>query len=131
VALGLIAVLMVAAACGSPDGDAPEFVYTPVPYTVIPAQTRVPSYIVSERDGEVYQADKVLVAVAKEQREEFTEWLDDVGFGVGQIIDTPGADLPIVTVVVHVPPGSAPDAVEFIRPQLGVREVGLSWFLGD
>jgi hypothetical protein len=126
VALGLIAVLMVAAACGSPDGDAPEFVYTPVPYTVQPSTSGEP-FIISEKDGGLYEANKILVTVERDRQEHFTDWLEAVEFGVGGLLELPNGSSVLLSVT--VPPGSAPDAVELVKRQRGVISAGLAWIL--
>lgn len=124
---GIFAVTMLllaaAAACG--DGSAPSsqpFVFTPYPYTIVPGfdGTPVPRSI-SESGGE-FTADDVMASVSVEDLPAFTRTVNGLGFA----ITSTGAEFDgLRTLVIRVPVGSVPDALQALQRQPGVRAVSM------
>jgi len=137
-ALALTTATLFAVACGNPGPTGDEFVFTPVPYTVLPAEPgETPRVIAIDDDGEEYLAAELLVLLPRTELDGFLNWLDEVGFE-GQRLgeDTSSADatraadrgviLDKTTVLVRVPRGAAIAARDLILARPEVDSVGLS-----
>ncbi len=132
------AATLFAAAWGNPGSTGDEFVFTPVPYTVLPAEPgETPRVIAEDEDGEEYLAAELLVLLPRSELDGFLEWLEAVGFE-GQRLgeDTTGAAatsaaergvaLDKATVLVRVPRGAAIAARTLILQEHEVDSVDLS-----
>lgn len=113
--------LVSAAAC---DDDSPAaFVFTPVPYTVFPAQGEGTAVAIAlTPKGDRYVADEVIVGVADDSREEFSRWIESNGFSIVRTVageSSPDRDF----ILVKVPLGSVPEAMPLIESQDGVLSV--------
>jgi len=126
--LAFIAAALIAAACGSPSPEGDEFVFTPVPYTVVPTEPGEPTVVIAlDKDGNEYLEGSVLVLVSRRELEGFTEWLDDIGLEWRRLDEDHeelGARPALISV--RVPLGAAPAAREFIRDRPGVEAVDLN-----
>ena len=123
--LGLLMTASIVVACGSPDAPPREFVFTPVPYTVLPEeardQCRAPGCgeaVSAGESGLKYFADFVIVQVDEARERAFRKWADSYGFDVqhGLTNQVEGH----VVLAVKVPRGSVPDAIRLIEDQPGV-----------
>jgi len=137
--LAFIAAAVIAAACGSPDPKVREFVFTPVPYTVLPAEPgETPVVMAVDEDGNEYFAAELVVLIPRVELDDFLGWLDDVGLA-GQRLDadrtaaeaTRAAEAGIVLdkalVFVKVPRGGAIAARDLLRTRPGLGDVELSY----
>lgn len=145
-ALAVVAIALTIAGCGSPDPPNGKFVFTPVPYTVLPEVFKTPIAVAFDpgagATGSYYLADQVLVQINRDRVVNFTSWAAMVEFDVEvriadvtlcerdqtQCLDT--APQGISLLVVKVPVGSALDAVRLIERQHNVFSVELS-YLGE
>jgi len=120
-ALAFAAIVASAAACGSPDPERREFVFTPVPYTPIP---RGPDCAACGKAhactaaGEGYFADRVDMTVELSREGEVTQLLNSYGFEVLGRLERDDPDT--VRMVIGVPPGSALAAAALLSEESGV-----------
>ena len=110
-----------AVACGSPGPKQREFVFTPVPYTVIAGPRGTPVAIYETEPGSSFSADSIIVLVSSATRPEFEDWTRRVGFKILQSLD--GVEQGTEILLIEVPVGSVPTAVDLARKQPGVMEV--------
>lgn len=101
------------AACGDPT-PTNRFEFTPVAYTVLPTSATPPGEMLIVDDGPrgLYLADEVVVTLHAPDVDGFNRWASIVGFDVRNEFDLRNGDM---LVFVGVPPGSADDAIAFIR----------------
>ena len=114
------------------DSTPGKFIYTPVPYTVVSPPpingTPQPTRVISIGDsGQPYIADEVGVTLDKSAKARFERWANSLGFTVESDPEFDNDPFDHIPAVVRVPPGSAPDALELIRKQPGVRATSLSY----
>lgn len=105
-----------AVACGDPAGN-PAFEFTPIPYTVIAGPGGTP-IAVAEYQGSVIDAGNLIASVAPDRASAVRERLKELGFRMttdAQVPDGPA------TMVVEVPTGAVPDALDVIRGIDGVE----------
>jgi hypothetical protein len=132
----ILTAALAAASSGCRGESTPsKFVYTPVPYTVVSPPpingTPQPTLVISIDDsGEPYSADLIGVTLDKPAKARFMRWANSLGFTDASNPEADDYPFDSIFVVVRVPPGSAPDALELIRKQPGVRTAGLSYFSG-
>lgn len=139
--VAILAAALFAFGCGNPGPARGTFVFTPVPYTVVPAESGQPSFAIGvDENGSKYQADILSVLVPKIDVDDFLDWLTEAGLE-GSRMDEElsdenatraagrGIELDQALVFVRVPLGSAPDAVDFINTWDGLEyDVSLSYF---
>jgi hypothetical protein len=130
-AVALAAATLIITACSGDSGDsAIPFVFTPVPYTVVPGLIGPSDTIMS---GDRY-ADLVAVTLEPKKVEAFTKAVARYGFTVEEAyVCTLPPELrshcpPWTSMYVRVPPGAAADAVPIIKEQPGVIEAYLTGF---
>jgi len=137
--LALTAFAVIAVACGSPDPSGDAFVFTPVPYTVLPAEPgETPIVVALDDDGDEYLAAEVVVLLRLTDVDRFLAWLKGIGLD-GQRLDedlsdvnaTRAAERGLVidkaSVLVIVPRGAAVAARERIATRPEVESVSLSY----
>jgi len=111
-------------ACGNPGAENEEFVFTPAAYTPIPEGERCDlascgAGIALTETGDRYFADHVLLAIDGSFESQILETLDRFGF---EVIERylPRSD-GTLSLLVRVPLGAVPAAIEFLAEQEGVR----------
>lgn len=116
----LAALSLMWSACGSPAPPAREFVFTPVPYTVIAddepncaAPSCGDALSVDESDGHRYYADIVSLFVKDGDGDDVAQFAESFGFEVVERFGSPKAQRE--TLVVKVPRGSVDAAIEVLR----------------
>jgi hypothetical protein len=78
------AIALAAVACGSPDPERREFVFTPVPYTPTTPSPEYPSghgRVCTEK-GDQYVADQILMTVHESAEDDVRDALESYGFVV-------------------------------------------------
>jgi hypothetical protein len=124
-AVALAAATLIITACSGDSGDSPiPFVFTPVPYTVVPG-----GGIFNLVTADDHYADLVAVTLEPNKVEAFTKAVGRYGFTVEHVFACTLAPCPPWTpAYVRVPPGAAPDAVPVIERQPGVIEAHVESF---
>ncbi len=109
-------------ACGNPGAERRIFVFTPVPYTVVPrdhcTSQLCPSAEFIDEDGEKYAADQVGILVQEDAEPHLQDLIDSYGFSVLTRYEQDLRDT--VLLYVGVPAGAAPAARIFFASQEGV-----------
>lgn len=113
VAVTILTVAPLVLGCGNPDSS-PDFQFDPEPVTVLPGQTPLAG---SDETG-IYVADQVIVLVSLDSVDELSDWLQSYEFEIVNRQD--GRSSNVATLLVRVPTGSVPDAIELIAKQEGV-----------
>ncbi len=135
----LLAAAAFAAACGNPGPTGNEFVFTPVPYTVLPAEPgETPVVVALDDEGDVYYAAELSFLIDEDELSAFLEWLESVGLeGVRLDEERPAAErtmaaergvtLDKAIVFVKVPRGGAIAARDLLRTRRGLEDVELDY----
>lgn len=131
--LGTAVAALLAAACGNPGPTGNEFVFTPVPYTVLSAEPgETPVVVALDENDSRYVEGGVGVSLPRSELDDFVEWLDDVGFewrridtDRGEIDKEWGIDDAVLFVT--VPLGAATQARDLIRTRPVVTSADLNY----
>jgi len=103
-----------------------QFVRTPTPYIVFTDDRGTLQKVVLgwSEDGRLYRVDEVSARLSVRDERTFVDWIEGYGFTVQPRfrIEFEG----MVTLVMTVPPGSAPAALDLIQSRRGVQEAWLS-----
>lgn len=116
------ALALAAMACGSPDEPRREFVFTPIPYTVVPEDfgcgpPACGETIVPTGRGAIF-TDLAAVVVRVQDTADFKSWLAGYGFEVlDELRSSSGTNNYLM---IRVPPGSVFAAIELMQAQRGV-----------
>lgn len=126
--VGIGCALATTAACsGSSDA---EFVYTPVPYTVVMSPSGTPIPWAAERDeGRRYRVDEVVAYVDRDHATQFLTWAREFDFNGEILMDDPSMD--VVMIALTVPVGAARAARDFIQGRPGVEAVDVNYTLQE
>ena len=140
----LLTLSTIVSACGSPDASAREFRFTPVAYNLEPGPESTPYAVATNPESGVrYLADQVVVHVPRDRVDRFTDWASKYPFETVVLIDDLGlcaadrsqcpenAPNGVSVLVIVVPVGGAPDALNFLLRQEDVilaelNEIGRS-----
>ncbi len=124
---------VLAAACGSPAPKTSEFVFTPVPYTVLPAEPgETPVVVALDEDGSRYVEGGVVASLPRDDLSDFVEWLEDAGLE-WERIDTDRGEIDKelgindAILFVRVPLGTATQARDLIRSRPEVASADLNY----
>lgn len=109
----MLSLLILAAACGHASDGGGSFVSDPEPYITVEG---TPLAIRGD-DCSIHYADQVHLLVTEDQAGALRRWLERVGF---TIVRETSARSNALQIVVGVPLGAVPDAVERIRDRRGV-----------